>query len=548
MEKPILLLYPPYEGKNYLSSRTPFALGLLSIATYLEERGIKAKVVDTAYPPNRVKINKPLELQTGQFNYFRFGWTNKEIKDWLDYNKSEFYKIVGISSLMSSNWTGAYNLAKIVKECWSNSIIVMGGPHVTSFPEHMFEKSFTDYICIGEGEDSFYKFLNEEHQEAIIHRDEYKGGTIQRNKNTFIKDVDQLPLLNRSLLTDERESKEMYIIFGRGCPHKCSFCCNFLLQGRIWRHKSIKRCMEEILYYNKNWGVQSFVVEDDNLCPNKNGINFLKDLCRSIIEQDLKLKFRVSHGIPTYATADEELCDLLWKARFRKMVFPLESTDKEVLNDMNKEFTIDYYETAINNWKKYERECPTEIIIGYPFVQTIESMLKTMFYIADHECLIWASHFRLNKGIQLFERCLEAGYINKDYDPINQQSPYISTERFNTEDIHEVARVSRGLNYITEAGCKVFSQNPFNEFNYYPEEKGDVIGLGNFKFKRSQDIAASILLASTGNFRGKPIVRIKDNSKLVYYRCEQNKVFGKMIYILTGKEIIHKGITDFFNK
>ena len=232
---------------------------------------------------------------------------------------------------MSSNWSGGYKLIDIIKEVSPKSVVVIGGPHATAFPDHVIKYSQSDYICIGEGEDAFYQFLRNKRHEAII-----RSGESLPYRTNFFKILDNLPFPKRELLIDNRETKDMYVTFSRGCPHKCSFCGSYLIQGRRWRNKSVDRVIKEIKFYYKKWGVRHFIVEDDNPCPGSRGIKHFKEICKRIISDIPKIKISVSHGIPVYATADKELCKLMWLAGFRRMSFPLESTDKKVLKDMKK--------------------------------------------------------------------------------------------------------------------------------------------------------------------------------------------------------------------
>ena len=530
--KRILLLYPPFEGKNYLTSRAPFPIGPLYLAAYLKKKRKKSAVVDMSYPPQKIKVKRPKELKTGQPNYFRFGWSDTQITDWLKERLDDFHEIVGVSSLMSSNWTGAYNLINLIKRVDPKREVIIGGPHATAFPDHVHKNSQADYICIGEGEEAFYKLLKGEKHEGII-----KSGQTLDCRRSFISQMDSLPFPSRKLLWDNREMKEIYITFSRGCPHRCSFCGSHLIQGRIWRHKSPKRMIEEVQHYHRNWGIRKFVIEDDNPCAGKKGIEHLKEFCRQVIAELPKLRFTVSHGIPVYATADKELSELLYKAGFRNMVFPLESTNPQVLEDMQKEFTPKNWRKAIKNWK-YEKAHPTEIILGYPFVETIESMLMTMIEIAKKKGRVWASHFRLNKGTPLFERCLEAGYVNASYDPINTQAFFIETERFNLNDLKELMQISRGINFATELGFNPFKDivdaTAFHDFKY-PDKIGDTIAKGNFSFRRSQNITASIMLTVTGKHNGRPYVTYGNSQSLVYKGDRPSRVYDVLKYIITGQ-------------
>lgn len=539
--KTILLLYPPFEGKNYLVKRSPFPIGPLYIASYLQSHKIKASVLDLSYPPKKRRTVRPKQLKTKQSQYFRFGWTDLQIKKWLVTNKDKYHNIIGVSSLMSSNWSGAYRLIELIKEVIPGSCIVIGGPHATAFPDHVYKYSAADYICIGEGEDSFLNFIK-----GIPHEGIRTNRFITRNRTTFIEDLDTLPFPDRSLLMDGRETKELYVTFSRGCPHKCSFCGSFLIQGRVWRHKSIDKVKAELRHYYAQWGVRKFVVEDDNPCPGKRGVKHFKEICKFIIEEMPRVRFNVSHGIPVYATADKELCDLLWKAGFREMTFPIESTNQAVLKDMKKENTPKYWKMGIKNWP--EKNPPAQIIIGYPFKETIESMLQTMFDISNVKGRIWASHFRLNKGTPLFQRCLDAGYVTEDYDPINTQALFIATERFSINELKELMQISRGINFATERGFNPIEEVPeCKEFyNFKPPKKpGDVVAEGKFKFKRSQNICASILIArDSNNLFGRPFTRFnQEGDKIIYVGQKPSVVYDKLIEMLTGGR--NRGIGDY---
>ena len=545
--KPILICYPPFEGKNYLKKRAPFPIGPLYLAAYLWQYDIKAKVKDFSYPPKHNKTERPSQLQTGQSSYYRWGYSDKRLRRWLRDNLPSYHDVVGVSSLMSSNWTGAYALVRLIKEVSPKTTIVMGGPHATAFPDHVFKYSLTDYVCLGEGEEAFLSLLQGDNHEAIISR--RGGGFNSVQRTSFIKDLDTIPFPRRTMLLDDRETKETYVTFSRACPHKCSFCGSHIIQGRVWRNKSVDVVLDEIAWYYSEWGVRHFVIEDDNPCPKGVGMKHFKEILREIVQMrkdGFRMSFNVSHGIPVYATADPEMCELLWDAGFKLMSFPVESTNRHVLKDMNKTTVLDHWERAIENWSEYARgPHPVQIILGYPFVQTIKTMLQTMLDIHSKGCLVWASHFRLNKGTELYERCLKKRYIDETYDPINTQAFFLETERFKKKDLQELMQISRGLNFATEQGFNILEENisckSFHSFNPAPPMDG-VVAEGGFAFKRNQNVAASIMLVRTENFPGgRPFVRFgKDNKTLIYGGIKFSRVYNELYAILTGRESIIK--------
>ena len=175
--------------------------------------------MDFSYPPIKNKTLKPKQLKSKtRISYFRYGWQDNNILNWLKDNLHKYNNIVGVSSLMSSNWTGAYRLISMIKQINPKSSIVIGGPHATIFPDHVSKLSQADYICIGEGEDSFYKFIANKKQSSIT-----KTKSKTKKEIKLFENLDLLPFPERSLLLDDRKTSQIYITFSRGCPHKCSF-------------------------------------------------------------------------------------------------------------------------------------------------------------------------------------------------------------------------------------------------------------------------------------------------------------------------------------
>lgn len=535
--KPVLICYPPFEGKNYLKKRAPFPIGPLYLSAYLTYHDVPSFVKDFSYPPTKGSTKRPKQLQTGQSSYFRWGYNYQSLKKWLIINLPKYHKIVGVSSLMSSNWTGCYALINAIKKVDPYRTIVIGGPHATAFPEHVFKHSQADYICIGEGEEAFFYFITGCKHEAIISRNDELPNVLQRRD--FIKNMDLLPFPKRELLLDNRETKELYVTFSRACPHRCSFCGSHIIQGRWWRSKSIDRVISEIKFYYSEWGVRRFVIEDDNPCPKGVGQIYFKRILQKIIElqkEGYKMQFNVSHGFPVYATANKEFTELLHEANFKGITFPVESTNPKVLKHMNKGNTPKYWREGLKNWT-YEKHPPVPIILGYPFVETIKTMLQTMIDIADAGCLIWASHFRLNKGTPLYKQCLNAGYVDRNYDPINTQGFFIETERFNKNDLQELMQISRGINFGIESGFNPLREIPksgiFNDIRLILQD-GQWVSKQEFKFHRSQNITASLILVRNINYRGRPFITFKDNM-LLFKGVKESRVYHTLGKLIRGR-------------
>ena len=130
-------------------------------------------------------------------------------------------------SCMTGQQNKFFNFNKVVKERFSDTFTIMGGPHATYYQKCVQDKPI-DAICIGEGELAFVELIK------VLEN----GGDLSTIKNIHTKDfqnpmrelihdLDQLPFPDRDLLFANSELGDFpFKIFmtSRGCPYKCSYC------------------------------------------------------------------------------------------------------------------------------------------------------------------------------------------------------------------------------------------------------------------------------------------------------------------------------------
>ncbi|MBU0627544.1 cobalamin-dependent protein, partial [Patescibacteria group bacterium] len=121
--KKVLLINPPFNiaKENYDSS---VSVGLLSIITYLDYKGVPVQEVDGARQKNYVELIKE---------------TAREC----DY--------AGLS-VMTTQIPNALAISKLIKEINPACKIIWGGAHPTFFVNETAEHPLVDIVCFGEGE------------------------------------------------------------------------------------------------------------------------------------------------------------------------------------------------------------------------------------------------------------------------------------------------------------------------------------------------------------------------------------------------------------
>ncbi len=227
----------------------------------------------------------------------RYGQCGSYQKDYPRFIKEITDDILNISPRCVSfytRWTTFHidlRIAQELKLRRPDLLIVFGGPQVSLFPQATLEAfPAIDYACAGEGEHTVIPFFR-----AILQNDgalssipglSYReGGKIRTNDLPIpLCDLNELPQWDdRLYVKTPSSSLSMAIEVGRGCPYNCVFCP---LGRQTFRMKSPQRIVEDILHYNKNFGLTDFFFSHDALTVNN---KLVDGICDHIFEKGLDI-------------------------------------------------------------------------------------------------------------------------------------------------------------------------------------------------------------------------------------------------------------------
>ena len=174
--------------------------------------------------------------------------------------------LVGVS-LRSSYFKIASTLTERIKKAFPIPV-VWGGTHPTVAPEQSIQVA--DMICIGEGEHPLLELAQSISASRDYHRIKNiwikrNGQVIKNEVRPLIRDLDALPFPDYGdedkffIENDKIQNRDpvlqtynLNIMASRGCPYKCSYCCNSVFndtykdKGPIVRRRSAKNVMDEI--------------------------------------------------------------------------------------------------------------------------------------------------------------------------------------------------------------------------------------------------------------------------------------------------------------
>ncbi|MBU4285003.1 B12-binding domain-containing radical SAM protein [Patescibacteria group bacterium] len=392
MKKTILLFMPnPSEDRK---RETP--LNLIAISVFLEKEGYDIKI----------------------FHSF-------------DKNQALMYAdkalCVGITAMTGYQIYDGLQFAKLVREKNPNVPIVWGGIHPTIKPIQTVEHPLVDIVVKGQGEDTFtelvHRLNNNESYDDIRGITFKKDGKIIDNPTRPFKSINDYPLFPYHVLGDSIEqyirknnyaSRSLVYITSSGCVFNCAFC--YLSNpafSRKWDAYPAERVVDELEYLVKTYNIDGVEIRDSNFFVNKQRV---LDICSGLLERNIHLSFSTVNGrADQLAGYTDDEWKLLRKAGIRELLIGAESGDKETLNLINKQLSIDMAIECNRKARKYDIDILNSFMTSFPTIPPKKELNNTFELI----CRI----FKVNPlaktflffytpypGTSLYELALQQGF------------------------------------------------------------------------------------------------------------------------------------------
>jgi len=345
-----VLLINPKPKKYFKSATCP--LGLISIATYLNARNHRVKIIDNTV------------------NYFDYKKTIAEFKP----------DAVGISVISYKSITDAIRASEAAHE--AKIPVVWGGPLASDIPETILRHGSIDYVIMGEGEITWEILLGALKDKTAL--SDVDGlaymheGTVCINKDRVFADLAEFPILDWSLVKPSdyfqrlfSASKMLYIYSAKGCPGHCTFCFNKSFNKCVYRKRPFEYCIEEMKYLTRNTGLDGVHFADELWCRNKTE---MVENCNQIKNAGLDVVWGCNARIGTYEKDD---FNVMFNAGCRWMFFGVESGSETIQQEIQKGIALKKVVETINNCADAGIIPVTSFIIGFPD-ETPEQVQQTI--------------------------------------------------------------------------------------------------------------------------------------------------------------------------
>jgi len=390
----ILVNTPHFDGKSTIN------LGLLTIASYLREHGVKVSILD------------------GEEKDIRSALISIDLSN----------SIIGFTAVTHVVDT-AYELCKWVKAMSPKSLCVIGGIHATTLPERTLREGTFDLAVIGEGERTMLEIV-EFYNSGSDGIYQIAGTAYLKNDGfhnnpprPLMKELDGIPFPAFDLIEMDKHwgfirtmgvnaRKTLYLLISRGCPFECSFCSSNLIWHKKIRWHSTNYVIELINKLVTTYQIDSIAFLDDELCSNKRR---LFELTTKFRETGLAKKI-VWECQSTVTSFDEERAHMLTTAGCKLVRFGLESGSQKTLDYLKgPRFRLESSIKALATAKKAGLNTFGSFIIGAPD-ETLSDILETVEFI-QHSCLDGVAIYVATPypGTRLWNDSVENGYIVHDF-------------------------------------------------------------------------------------------------------------------------------------
>jgi anaerobic magnesium-protoporphyrin IX monomethyl ester cyclase len=407
------------------------------------KKGEKLKIVFSFYSPDGNEISMPVASISA---YLKRDFPGIEVtllpililRDAEVYSPANFAKSIEESgadliafSVMSPHWYPMEPYFEEIKKLCPDLPICIGGYQAMLSQQQTIENPNVDYICVGDGEYATGNLVQhlrgskdgpaDGMWEKLIDGDVYESEAHQ------IGDIGALPFPDYDVFSKEdgfdnvnssifgpKGKLVLPVMTGRGCPYRCTYCCNTpLLEG--WKVKKTflrkydpQDMVDELIRLRDKYNVGYFEFWDELFLSN---LKFVRAFF-ALYKEQLHLPFSINSRVEVMG---EDFCKLAAEAGCHTIWFGIESGDEEYRSKfLGRKMKNEQVIAAAENCKRAGINRLTFNIVGAP-LETAANMRETLKLnqLISPEHFFFFPYIPL-RGTPLYEMAKKEGLLDVD--------------------------------------------------------------------------------------------------------------------------------------
>lgn len=179
--------------------------------------------------------------------------------------------------------------------------------------------------------------------------------------------------------------------FSRGCPHTCTYCGQWMF-WKSWRHRNVKKFVDEMEYLSRRYKVRFFWLADENPTT-------IKEVWKHVLEEIARRKLRIRMCASIRAqdiVRDADILPLFKKAGFLYVLLGIETVTDANLKKIRKGSCVDDGYRAVRLLREHsilsivdyifglEEETPRTIWRGLRGLHRYDGDFVNALYLTPH--------------------------------------------------------------------------------------------------------------------------------------------------------------------
>ncbi len=295
------------------------------------------------------------------------------------------------------------NISELVRAARPETLIVLGGPHVSSFGADALKGTAADVAVAGAGERALELIIRSRFEggsfgdiPGVFWRD--ASGEIITNPGTTpeVEEIDSLPFpaydlielpayWRRQSMAPIPRRRYASLFSSRGCPCGCKWCHRIF--GKRFQGHSAERIVAEIEHLQRQYGITDFEFIDDIFNHDSKRVSVFCDLLH---QKNLTTKFAFPNAVRGDVLT-EPIIDALVSVGTYFCSFALESGSPRIQEAMGKRLNIPRFVQNVEATAKRGVFTNGFMMMGFP-TETEEDMQMTID-VASQSRLHTASFF-----------------------------------------------------------------------------------------------------------------------------------------------------------
>lgn len=410
----------------------------------------------------------------------------------LNYIKKKKYDVICMGAIVTG-YKYVKNLSLEIKKIYPDSIIISGNSVATSIPEILLKNTGVDVGVLGEGDITIVEVLD-----AIKNKKDFSGvqGICYKfekeikytPKRPPIKDISAIPNLDYSIFDIElyiENSKNwcndtileiprdkvrgLPINTARGCVANCGFCYH-VFKGVVYRYRNASALVNEIKTLIQKYSLTHAIFFDElTFFSKKQTYEFVQKL----IDEKIKIYWDGTCRANLFDSEEDiELIKMMKLAGCTSISYSLESSNADILKEMNKNCTVEQFEYQTQLIHKAGLPVLTSLVFGYP-TETPETIRKTIQCCIDNKIYPSSGYLLPQPGSKVYDYAIEKGFIKDEEEYVlkmgDRQDLRINLTRMSDEEF--VSCVSSELKRCNEALKMGLNNESLLKTQYYRAPK-----------------------------------------------------------------------------